>query len=205
MSVLADIDIKALCENTSEPMISPFIPHQVKKRIIETAPSANNLSTEIMEQKILSYGLSSAGYDVRLERQFKIFKNTKCQIIDPLNMTDDYYDDHEGDFCIIPPNGYILGLTMEWFNIPRDVIVTALGKSTLARCGAIVNVTPIEPGWKGKVVIEIANASNIPIKIHSGMGVAQFVFHKTSQPCEVSYGDRSGKYQGQNSLVTARV
>jgi len=216
MSILSDVDITDLCWPTNkelieqflqtqnpilpptvfQPMIEPFFDHQIKTR---RNPNGEG------EQRILSYGLSSAGYDVRLGTHFKIFKNTKCQLIDPLNMDDSYYDDHEGDFCIIPGNGYILGLTMETFHIPRNVVVLAVGKSTLARCGAIVNVTPIEPGWNGKIVIEIANASNVPIKIYSGMGIAQFIFNKLSSPCLTSYEDRAGKYQNQNSLVTAKV
>lgn len=209
MSILSDKDIRQLCktpDNSFTPMISPFIDGQIKTRtIIRNLPNTDSAEPIEQEQKIVSYGLSSGGYDVRLDRQFKIFTNVKSTVIDPLDIRDDYFVDHEGDFCIIPPNGYILGLTMETFHIPRDVMVIAVGKSTLARVGCIVNVTPIEPGWIGKVVIEVANASNVPVKVHADMGIAQFVFHRLSTPCDISYGDRAGKYQGQNSIVTAKV
>lgn len=173
------------------PMIDPFIPHQVKQ--------------DEAGRRILSKGLSSMGYDVTLDRKFKIFTNVNSAIIDPLNMTDDCYVDFEGDEVIIPPNSYILGVTNEYFCIPRDIMVICVGKSTLARAGAIVNVTPIESGWRGKIVIEISNATPLPMKIHANMGCAQFMFFQSDRDCDISYGDRNGKYQGQTSLVTARV
>lgn len=193
MSILSDIDIRALVAETAKDgraMISPFIDHQVRQE---------------GDRKILSYGLSSAGYDVRLDRKFKIFTNVNSAVIDPLNMDEKCYVDHEGDYVLIPPNSYVLGVTMEYFRIPRDVMVIALGKSTLARAGAIVNVTPIESGFDGAVVIEIGNGTPLPMKIYAGMGVAQFVFHRLSSPCAVSYADRGGKYQGQTGLQTAIV
>jgi dCTP deaminase len=155
--------------------------------------------------KVISYGLSSYGYDVRLANKFKIFTNIKNALIDPLEMSDDCYIDHEGDHCIIPPNSYILGHTVETFDIPRDVMVICVGKSTYARCAAIVNVTPIEPGFKGQVVIEISNASPLPLKVYAGQGIAQFMFLQGGEPCQVSYADRRGKYQGQTGVTTARL
>ena len=172
------------------PMIDPFVPTCVSK-------DGN--------KKIISYGLSSYGYDVRLDRKFKIFTNIKSQMIDPLAISNDVFAEHEGDFCIIPPNSYILGVTMEYFKIPRDVMVVCLGKSTYARCGAIVNVTPIEPGFEGNIVIEISNATNLPLKVYAGMGIAQFLFFRGNEQCLTSYADRAGKYQGQRGITDAKV
>lgn len=168
-------------------MIYPFEPGQVR---------------EIDDQKIVSYGTSSMGYDVRLSNKFKIFTNIHGDVIDPLNMSDTMYVDHEGDFVIIPPNSYVLGHTVETFNIPRDVLTVCVGKSTYARCAAICNVTPIEPGFKGTVVIEVANSTPLPLKIYANQGIAQFLFFK-GEPCETSYDDRGGKYQNQTGVQTA--
>ncbi len=170
------------------PMITPYVDGQVRER----------------ETKIVSYGLSSFGYDVRLANKFKIFTNIKNALIDPLNPTDDIYVEHEGDYCIIPPNSYILGHTIEYFDVPRDVMIIAVGKSTYARLAAIVNVTPIEPGFKGQVVIEIANNSPLPLKVYANQGIAQFMFFR-GEPCGVSYADRGGKYQNQTGVTTARL
>jgi dCTP deaminase len=173
-----------------KPMISPFFKEQVR---------------EVDGQKIVSYGLSSYGYDVRLGRKFKIFSNALNGMIDPLNPDPNCFVEHEGDFCIIPPNSYILGHTLETFNIPQDILTVCLGKSTYARLAAIVNVTPIEPGFKGEVVIEIANCSTLPLKVYAGMGIAQFLFFRGDRPCRTSYADRGGKYQGQTGVQTALV
>lgn len=189
--------------NAFKPMIDPFCPQQVRE-VNDKYPSSTGEDDH--PRKIVSYGLSSMGYDVKLARDFKIFTNVHTQIIDPLAMNDRiYHDVKDVDYCIIPPNSYILGHTEEWFNIPDDILVVCLGKSTYARCGAIVNATPIEPGFQGRVVIEISNATNLPLKVYAGMGVAQFLFFKASEPCEVSYAKRGGKYQGQNGLQTAIV
>lgn len=188
--ILSDKQILQRCMDVPNPMIEPFIGGMVR---------SNGSS------KVISYGLSSYGYDVRLANKFKIFTNIKNALIDPLEMSDDCYIDHEGDHCIIPPNSYILGHTVETFDIPRDVMVICVGKSTYARCAAIVNVTPIEPGFKGQVVIEISNASPLPLKVYAGQGIAQFMFLQGSEPCQVSYADRCGKYQGQSGVTTARL
>lgn len=184
------------------------------------SPSANGVSYKEVshpsesplqiDQKVISSGLSSMGYDVTLARDFKIFTNVNSQIIDPLNMSDRiYHEAIDQDYCIIPPNSYILGHTVEWFDIPKNILALCLGKSTYARCGAIVNATPIEPGFKGRVVIEISNATNLPLKVYAGQGVAQFLFLQATEDCEVGYGDRDGgkggKYQGQAGLQTALV
>ncbi len=173
-----------------KPMIAPFSPEQVR---------------EVDGERIVSYGLSSYGYDVRLGREFKIFTNARNAMIDPLNPDPDCFIEHVGDYCIIPPNSYILGTTMEWFDIPRDVMVVCVGKSTYARLASIVNVTPIEPEFKGNVVIEIANCSPLPMKVYAGMGIAQFMFFEGDRPCDVSYADKGGKYQNQKGLTLARL
>lgn len=191
MSVLSDHTITELCNRRTRPMIYPFIPHQVRK--------------DDSGQRIVSYGLSSYGYDVRLGYQFKIFTNVRNAVIDPLNPDSDCFIEHEGEYCIIPPNSYILGHTLETFDIPDDILSLALGKSTYARLAAIVNVTPIEPGFRGQVVIEIANASTLPLKVYAGQGISQFIFFRGDQPCTVSYADRGGKYQNQQGVTTARL
>lgn len=186
----ATIDSSQSIYNGGSPMITPFVSEQVR---------------EADEQKIVSYGLASYGYDVRLADEFKIFTNVRNAIIDPLNPDPDCFIEHRGDHCIIPPNSYILGHTIETFDIPRDVMVVAVGKSTYARLAAIVNVTPIEPEFKGQVVIEIANCSPLPLKVYAGQGIAQFLFFKGNRPCDVSYADKGGKYQNQTGLTLARL
>ncbi|AAL83115.1 dCTP deaminase [Pseudomonas phage vB_Pae10145-KEN51] len=189
MAILSDKTITDLSKGR-EPMITDFIGHQVREKD---------------GKKIISYGLSSYGYDVRLARNFKIFSNVTSAVIDPLDPSDGFLVDWTGDYCIIPPNSYILGHTVESFNIPDDVLAICTGKSTYARLGAIVNVTPIEPGFKGQVVIEIANCTTLPLKIYADMGIAQFMFFRGDAPCEVSYAKRNGKYQNQIGITTARL
>lgn len=179
-------------------MITPFVPGQVRRKIGCVSEQ------ETIYEPIISYGTSSMGYDVRLGRKFKIFTNVFSAVIDPLNMPDHSYVDHEGDYVVIPPNSYVLGHTIEYFNLPRDVGAICVGKSTYARAGCAINVTPIEPGFSGEVVIEIANQTPLPMKVYAEQGIAQFVFLK-GNPCEVSYSDRSGKYQGQTGIQTAIV
>jgi dCTP deaminase len=186
-------------------MISPFVPHQVRTRAIEPIPGEVTTATPVADEKILSYGLSSMGYDVRLAEDFKIFSNIGATLIDPLDFDHNCCVDHNGPYCIIPPNSYILGHTIERFKIPDDVMVVCVGKSTYARLGAIVNVTPIEPGFEGTVVIEISNATPLPLKVYANMGIAQFMFFRASEPCEVSYAVGDRKYQSQTGLATARL
>ena len=177
------------------PMIYPFISEQVRTQI----GSSGDM------EKVLSFGLSSAGYDVRLSDKFKVFTNINSVCIDPLNFDEACLHDHEGAFCIIPPNSYILGVTVETFNIPDDVMVVCVGKSTMARCGAIINVTPIEPGFKGKVVIEIANSTSLPLKVYANQGISQFLFFKMKQSAAVPYSAGNRKYQNQDSLTLAKA
>ena len=180
-------------------MIEPFEPEQVRTRRTVRPDQPYDVV-----EKIISYGTSSFGYDVRLGTKFKIFTNVNSAIIDPLNMPDTAYVDFEGDICVIPPNSYVLGHTLETFEIPRDVTAICVGKSTYARAGCGINVTPIEAGFKGQVVIEISNLTPLPMKVYANMGIAQFLFFR-GLPCEVSYGDRAGKYQGQTGITTAKV
>lgn len=181
------------------PMIEPFHAESVRSKTIDVG------TTDERELRILSYGLSSFGYDVRLSREFKIFTNINSVMIDPRNFDDRSYVDHIGDFVVIPPNGFILGLTEEYIRVPRDVLAVCLGKSTLARCGANVMITPLEPEWEGRVVIEVGNCTNLPLKIYAGDGVAQLLFLQGDQYCETSYADRKGKYNKQTTLQVAKV
>ena len=172
--------------NDFVPMISPFIGKSI--RVSDAG------------EKVISYGLSSMGYDVRLAKGLKVFTNVNNAILDPKGLDPAAFVDKDDDVVIIPPNGFALGHTVETFNVPRDVLIVCLGKSTYARAGVAINVTPIEPGFKGQVVIEIANTTNLPVKIYTGEGIAQFLFGQSDENCLVSYDDRGGKYQGQSGI-----
>ena len=149
----------------------------------------------------ISYGVSSYGYDVRVGRKFKIFTNAHCTVVDPKHFDPASFVDVEGDYCLIPPNSFALAETVEHLEIPRDVIAICVGKSTYARCGIIVNVTPLEPEWRGRVTIEISNTTPLPAKVYSGEGIAQILFLRTDASCNVSYADKKGKYQDQSGLT----
>lgn len=196
MSILSDIEIEELCTNDT-PMITPY---------------NNNLARSDEGRKIISRFQTSFGYDVSLAEEFKIFSNINSAIIDPKNFDDKclidgkIIEEPNGDkYVVLPPNSYLLGRTIEYFNIPRDVLVVAVGKSTLARAGCIVNVTPIEPGFAGTVVIEISNATNLPMKVYANEGIAQFLFFKGDRECRKSYADGNRKYQGQTGIVLPKV
>lgn len=191
MTILTDTQIKDRCLNLDNPMIKPFFDKQIR------------LDAKGLPQ--ISAGLSSFGYDVILDNEFKIFSNINSTIIDPLDFDQNCCVDHTGDYVIIPPNSYILGKTKEYFVIPKDIMVLCVGKSTYARVGAIVNCTPIEAGFEGNVVIEISNATSLPLKVYANQGIAQFLFFKGDSPCNVSYADGDRKYQGQTTLQTALV
>jgi dCTP deaminase len=150
---------------------------------------------------VVSFGVTSYGYDVRVGRNFKVFTNVYGAIIDPKNFSSNAFVDFEGDFCIIPPNSFALAETVEFFEIPRDVLAVCLGKSTYARCGIIVNVTPLEPEWRGKITIEISNTTPLPAKIYANEGIAQILFFRAEAVCEKSYADKKGKYQDQKGLT----
>src|SRR6187455_3311987 len=155
--------------------------------------------------RIVSYGTSSYGYDVRCAREFKIFTNINSTIVDPKAFDPQSFVDVESDVCIIPPNSFALARTVEFFRIPRDTLVVCLGKSTYARCGIIVNVTPLEPEWEGHVTLEFSNTTPLPAKIYAGEGVAQMLFFQSDEVCETSYKDRGGKYQGQTGVTLPRT
>ena len=156
-------------------------------------------------ERAISFGLSSYGYDLRIARRFRIFTNVFTTIIDPKNFNPRSFVKIEDDGCIIPPNSFVLAETMETFKIPRIVLTVCVGKSTLARCGLIVNVTPFEPEWEGVATLEISNTTPLPAKIYAGEGIAQLLFFESDEECETSYADRHGKYQGQEGLTLPRL
>lgn len=177
-------------EASAAGMIEPFEPGQVR--------SVNG-------EKIVSYGTSSYGYDVRCANEFKIFTNINSTIVDPKSFDEKSFVDFVGDVCIIPPNSFALARTVEYFRIPRNVLTICLGKSTYARCGIIVNVTPLEPEWEGHVTLEFSNTTPLPAKIYAGEGCAQMLFLESDEECETSYKDRGGKYQGQQGVTLPRT
>lgn len=176
MGILADWQI------AKEIVIRPFAEAQVRPGVV-------------------SYGVSSYGYDVRVDRRFKVFTNVYGEIVDPKCFSARAFVDIEGDHCIIPPNSFALAETVEYFEIPRDILAICLGKSTYARCGIIVNVTPLEPEWRGRITIEISNTTPLPAKIYAGEGIAQLLFLRAEQVCRLSYADKKGKYQDQPGLT----
>ncbi len=167
-------------------MIEPFVEKQTAKGAI-------------------SFGLSSYGYDARCSSEFKIFTNVDNAIVDPKNFSNQSFVDRDVDVCVIPPNSFVLTRSVEYFRIPKDTLVICLGKSTYARCGLIVNVTPLEPGWEGHVTLEISNTTPLPAKVYANEGIAQFLFFKGSSACDVSYADRSGKYMGQRGVTLPKI
>jgi len=154
---------------------------------------------------VISYGLSSYGYDMRIARHFRIFTNVNSAIVDPKEFDDRSFVEFEGDVAIIPPNSFALASSVEYFRIPRNVMTICVGKSTYARCGIITNVTPFEPEWEGHVTLEISNTTPLPAKIYAGEGISQVLFFESDEACEVSYGDRKGKYQKQTGVTLPRV
>jgi dCTP deaminase len=184
MSVKSDRWIRKMA--LEHRMIEPFVEKQVREGVI-------------------SFGLSSYGYDIRIADEFKIFTNINSSIVDPKHFDPKSFVDFEGDVCIIPPNSFALARTVEYFRIPRDVITVCLGKSTYARCGIIVNVTPFEPEWEGIVTLEVSNTTPLPAKIYAGEGIAQVLFFESDEVCETSYADKKGKYQAQQTLTLPRL
>lgn len=171
-------------------MIEPFEPGQIRAS---------------GEKKIISYGTSSYGYDVRCSNEFKIFTNINSAIVDPKNFSEASFVDVTANVCIIPPNSFALARTVEYFRIPRSVLTICLGKSTYARCGIIVNVTPLEPEWEGHVTLEFSNTTSLPAKIYANEGVAQMIFLEADEVCQISYKDRAGKYQGQQGVTLPKA
>ncbi len=190
MSIKEDAWIKKMAEEKH--MISPF----VNKQVNYNKDTGN---------KLISYGLSSYGYDLRVSEEFKIFTNVYNTIIDPKNFTEDAFVSLSTEVCIIPPNSFALARSIEYFKIPRNILTICIGKSTYARCGIIVNVTPFEPEWEGYVTLEISNTTPLPAKIYANEGIAQVLFFESANSCSLSYADRNGKYQKQIGITTPIV
>ena len=189
MSIMSDRWIAEM--STKHKMISPFVPSQVK------------LGED--SKKIISYGNSSYGYDARVSNEFKIFTNIDSAIVDPKNFSDNSFVNRVTDVCIIPPNSFALARTVEYFKVPEDVLVICVGKSTYARCGIIVNVTPLEPGWEGHVTLEFSNTTPLPAKIYAFEGACQFLFFRGDEKCLTSYSKRNGKYMKQTGVTLPKV
>ena len=188
MSIKSDKWIRRMA--AAHAMIEPFEPGQVRA---------------VDGKRIVSYGTSSYGYDVRSSDEFKIFTNINSTIVDPKNFDEKSFVDLKADVCIIPPNSFALARTIERFRIPRNVLVICLGKSSYARCGIVVNVTPLEPEWEGYVTLEFSNTTPLPAKIYANEGVAQMLFFESDEVCETSYADRGGKYQGQTGVTLPKI
>lgn len=186
-----------------KPMIEPFVSRQVRKG---KGPLVDGFDGPVpTHSDVISFGVSSYGYDVRVADEFKVFTNVHGGRVDPKNFDPKNYVDLKGPELVIPPNGFALARTVEYFRIPRNVLTICLGKSTYARCGIIVNVTPLEPEWEGHVTLEFSNTTTLPAVVYAGEGVAQMLFLESDEECEVSYKDRQGKYQGQTGVVTPRM
>ena len=186
MSILADKEIRQLA--VAQHMIEPFVERQVRE--LDNG------------QRAISYGLSSYGYDLRVADEFKVFTNVFNTVVDPKNFDAKSFVDLQTDVCIVPPNSFALARSVEYFRIPRDILTICLGKSTYARCGIIVNVTPFEPEWEGHVTLEISNTTPLPAKIYAKEGLAQVLFFRANEVCETSYNDRKGRYQKQRGITT---
>ncbi|WP_262693105.1 dCTP deaminase [Kordiimonas aquimaris] len=184
MAIMSDKWIRQQSQDNH--MIEPFVDGQVREGNI-------------------SYGLSSYGYDARVAPEFKIFTNVNSAVVDPKNFSSESFVDRDTDVCVIPPNSFALARTVEYFRVPKDVLVICLGKSTYARCGIIVNVTPLEPGWEGHVTLEFSNTTPLPAKVYANEGACQFLFLQGNEPCETAYSDRSGKYQGQTGVTLPKL
>lgn len=188
MSVKADRWIRRMVKDHR--MIEPFEPAQV---------------SAVDGRRVISFGTSSYGYDIRCAPEFKVFTNINSAVVDPKNFDPSSFVDVNADVCIIPPNSFALARTVEYFRIPRNVLTICLGKSTYARCGIIVNVTPLEPEWEGHVTLEFSNTTTLPARIYANEGVAQVIFLESDEPCEISYRDRGGKYQAQTGVTLPRA
>jgi dCTP deaminase len=191
--MLSDVEIT---EYAKKGMIKPFVDHQIKSMGVPDFDYAAD--------KLISYGVSSYGYDIRLADEFKIFTNLHAGVIDPKNFDPIFLTDFQGKCCVVPPNCFALARSVEYFKMPRELLTIVIGKSTYARCGVIVNVTAFEPEWEGHVTIEISNTAPLPVKIYAGEGICQVIFLKSEVMCHTSYADRHGKYQGQTGIQLAK-
>ncbi|HAL16534.1 MAG: dCTP deaminase [Bellilinea sp.] len=178
--------------------------HWIRKMALE-ANMINPFEDGQKRNGVISYGVSSYGYDIRVADEYKIFTNVFSAIVDPKDFNPKSMIDFKGDVCVIPPNSFALARTVEYFHIPRGVLTICVGKSTYARCGIIVNVTPFEPEWEGYVTLEISNTTPLPAKIYSNEGIAQVLFFEGDEPCEISYADKKGKYQNQQGILLPRL
>ncbi|HXK61400.1 MAG TPA: dCTP deaminase [Acidobacteriota bacterium] len=159
----------------------------------------------LISRACVSYGVSSYGYDMRIDRHYKVFRGQPGEIIDPKSVKDSLFEDFEGDTCVVPPGSFVLGKSVEYFRIPRDILTICTGKSTYARCGLLTNITPFEPEWEGFVTVALFNTGPAPVRVYSGEGIAQVIFISADEPCTRSYRDRKGKYQAQKGIVNARI
>lgn len=184
MGIKSDVWIRKMARD--QKMIDPFVESQVREGVI-------------------SYGLSSYGYDIRVADEFKIFTNINTTIVDPKNFNRQSFVDFQGPVCVIPPNSFALARTVEYFRIPRSILTICVGKSTYARCGIIVNVTPFEPEWEGHATLEISNTTPLPARLYAGEGIAQVIFFEADEICERSYADKQGKYQAQQEITLPRI
>ncbi|MBC6937674.1 MAG: dCTP deaminase [Chloroflexi bacterium] len=178
--------------------------HWIRRMALEYAmiePFAENQ----VRDGVISYGVSSYGYDMRVADEFKIFTNVYSAVVDPKSFSPQSFVDFKGEVCIIPPNSFVLARSMEYFRIPRNVLTICVGKSTYARCGLIVNITPFEPAWEGYVTLEISNTTPLPAKIYANEGIAQVLFFEADEECETSYADKKGKYQGQTGVTPPKL
>ena len=189
--------------------MEPFVPSIKADRWIKQMALEHKMIEPFEDRQVregvVSYGLSSYGYDIRVADEFKVFTNINSTVVDPKNFDARSFVDIKADVCIIPPNSFALAKTVEYFRIPRDVLTVCVGKSTYARCGLIVNVTPFEPEWEGFVTLEISNTTPLPAKVYANEGIAQVLFFQSDEPCEVSYADKKGKYQKQQGLTLPRL
>ena len=199
---LQHIQAMAQTANPSFPGIMPD--HWIREKSVNEG-MIEPFTEKLKRDGVISYGLSSYGYDARLADEFMIFTNVDNALVDPKNFSNDSFVERKTDVCVIPPNSFVLCRTVEYFRIPKDTLVICLGKSTYARCGLIVNVTPLEPGWEGHVTLEISNTTPLPAKVYANEGICQFLFFKGSSPCEVSYSDRAGKYMGQKGVTLPKL
>ncbi len=178
--------------------------HWIKKMALEQKMIEPFVESQV-RNGVISYGVSSYGYDIRVADEYKIFTNVHSAIVDPKHFDPKSMVDYRGDVCIIPPNSFVLSRSVEYLRIPRSVLVVCLGKSTMARCGLIVNVTPLEPAWMGYITLEISNTTPLPAKIYSNEGIAQLLFFEADEECDVSYADKKGKYQKQEAIVLPKL
>ncbi len=178
--------------------------HWIRKMALEQGMIEPFADSQVRDG-VISFGVSSYGYDIRVAEEFKIFTNVYSAVVDPKNFDPDSMVDFKGEICVIPPNSFALARTVEYFRIPRDVLTVCLGKSTYARCGIIVNVTPFEPEWEGYVTLEISNTTPLPARIYANEGIAQVLFFQADEVCDVSYADKKGKYQKQEAIVLPKI